>query len=64
MSNALERLQDVRVYVTAPHHAAAVRDVLAGRCPYLSNIEFAATRLCRRDLLVEIEGVASLNPPA
>ena len=62
-SGALQRLQDVRVYVTAPHHAGAVRDVLACRCPQLSNIEFATTRLCRPELLVEIEGVANLNPP-
>lgn len=63
MSGVLARLQDVRVYVTAPHHAIAVRDVLACRCPQLSNIEFATTRLCRPELLVEIEGVAGLNPP-
>ena len=62
--SALGRLQDVRAYVTAPHHAATVRDVLARRCPELATVEFATTRLCRPELLVEIEGVASLSQRA
>lgn len=61
--SALRHLQDLRAYVTAPEHAAPVREVLARRCPELSTIEFATSRLCRPELLVEIEGVASLTRP-
>jgi enamine deaminase RidA (YjgF/YER057c/UK114 family) len=64
ITTALRRLQDVRAYVTAPDHALTVRDVLARRCPELSTIEFATSQLCRPELLVEIEGVATLSRPA
>jgi enamine deaminase RidA (YjgF/YER057c/UK114 family) len=63
-SGALDRLRSLRVYVTAPQHADEVRDVLASRCPHLSDVEFATSALCRPELLVEIEGVAALTPRA
>jgi chorismate lyase / 3-hydroxybenzoate synthase len=59
---ALNRLEDARVYVTTPDHAEAVRGLLAGRCPHLQQVEFATARLCRPELLVEIEGVAGFSP--
>jgi enamine deaminase RidA (YjgF/YER057c/UK114 family) len=62
--DVLDRLQHLRVYVTEAETAATVRAVLASRCPHVPDLEFATTRLCRPELLVEIEGVAALNRQA
>ena len=56
----LQRLIDVRVYVTEATHAEPVKRILAMRCPQLRALDFVVAQLCRRDLLVEIEGVAEL----
>ncbi len=61
---ALGRLIDVRVYLTRPDDAVLVREQLATACPRLDAVELVIAPLCRRDLLVEIEGVAEINPPA
>ena len=63
-ARALSHLRDVRVYLTRPEDAGFLRDTLESRCARLDRIELAVTRLCRPDLLVEIEGVADLNRPA
>jgi chorismate lyase/3-hydroxybenzoate synthase len=57
---ALERLLDLRVYIARPDDATAIRNVLAVRCPRVGRIELAVARVCRPELLVEVEGVASL----
>lgn len=59
--HALNRLQHLRVYVTDARNAETVQGILASRCPHVQDIEFATTPLCRAELLVEIEGVASFN---
>ena len=60
-SQALSHLRDVRVYMTRPADAGFVRHTLESRCPRLDRVELAVTRLCRPELLIEIEGVADLN---
>jgi chorismate lyase/3-hydroxybenzoate synthase len=57
---ALARLLDLRVYVARPEDAAAIRSVLATRCPRAARIELTVARVCRPELLVEIEGVAEI----
>jgi len=63
-AQALSQLRDVRVYLTRRQDADFLRHTIASRCARLDRLEFAVTRLCRPELLVEIEGVADLNPPA
>jgi len=54
----LGALRDVRVYVTDAEHASAAAAVLRETLPNLPHCEFVQAQLCRRDLLVEIEGTA------
>ena len=56
----LHRLVDLRVYVTSAAHAERVRELLVNRCPRARTIAVALAQVCRRELLVEIEGVAEL----
>jgi chorismate lyase/3-hydroxybenzoate synthase len=56
----LTRLVDLRVYVARPDDAAMIREVLETRCPRATRIEMAIARVCRPELLVEIEGVAEM----
>jgi chorismate lyase/3-hydroxybenzoate synthase len=57
---ALSRLLDLRVYVARHQDASAIRAILASRCPRASRIELTIARVCRPELLVEIEGVAEI----
>lgn len=54
----LERLLDLRVYVARVEDVSAIRKVLTARCARAERIEIAIARVCRPELLVEIEGVA------
>ena len=56
----LARLTDVRVYVPQEGHAPAIAAALRERCGRGTPIETTLARLCRPELLVEIEGVAEL----
>jgi chorismate lyase/3-hydroxybenzoate synthase len=56
----LHRLVDLRVYVTSAEQAERVRELLVNRCPRARTIAVALAQVCRRELLVEIEGVAEL----
>src|SRR5262249_11780947 len=58
--DALKLLIDLRVYCARAEDAAALHDVLAMRCPRAERIELAIARVCRPELLVEIEGVAEI----
>ena len=60
VDDALGRLVDVRVYVERATDASAIRAGVEARCPRASRIEVAVARVCRPELLVEIEGVAEL----
>ena len=56
----LHRLIDLRVYVSSAAQAERVRELLVNRCPRARTIAVALAQVCRRELLVEIEGVAEL----
>jgi chorismate lyase/3-hydroxybenzoate synthase len=56
----LHRLVDLRVYVGSSTQAERIRERLANACPRTQNIAVTLAQVCRRELLVEIEGVAEL----
>ena len=58
---ALTRLLDLRAYCARGEDAAMIHRVLAARCPRAERIELTIARVCRPELLVEIEGVAELE---
>jgi chorismate lyase/3-hydroxybenzoate synthase len=58
---ALSRMIDLRVYVARPQDVIAIRSALAARCPGSAHVELTIARVCRPELLVEIEGVAHLE---
>jgi chorismate lyase / 3-hydroxybenzoate synthase len=58
--HALTRIVDLRAYVIEDDVARFVRGQLAARCPNARRIEIVRARLCRPELLVEIEGVADI----
>ena len=53
---------DLRVYIVRDEDADDVRELVDARFGRTSRVEFAQADLCRRELLVEIEGVATLEP--
>jgi chorismate lyase / 3-hydroxybenzoate synthase len=57
-SEALAAVSDVRVHVSDPQHAERVLQILTHALPDTSEMEFVEAQLCRRELLVEIEGRA------
>jgi chorismate lyase/3-hydroxybenzoate synthase len=57
----LTALRDVRVHVAAPEDTPAVKSILEESAPHLSTVEFVQAELCRKELLVEIEGTAILS---
>ena len=61
VSSALDRLRDLRVYVRESASAIYVREMLMERCRRLRRVEFAQGQICRKELLVEIEGTADLS---
>lgn len=58
-SDTLGALCDVRVHLSDPEHADRVVQILAGALPETCDMEFVEAQLCRRELLVEIEGRAT-----
>jgi chorismate lyase / 3-hydroxybenzoate synthase len=56
---ALAALRDLRVHVTDSRHAAVVREMLEPLLPDTTIVEYVEAQLCRKELLVEIEGVAA-----
>jgi enamine deaminase RidA (YjgF/YER057c/UK114 family) len=58
--NPLDRLVDVRAYVTADHHADFVARELTRRCHARARIELVRAQLCRPELLLEIEAVSEI----
>ena len=55
----LGALRNLRVHLLDSRHAPAVRSILDEFTPDLADIEFVQAPLCRRELLVEIEGTAN-----
>jgi chorismate lyase/3-hydroxybenzoate synthase len=58
---ALSYLTDVRACVARAEEAPMIRSVLAARCARDARVEVTIARFCRRELLLEIEGVAELD---
>lgn len=59
----LDRFRDLRVYVAREQDAGRIRRMVVDRCARVDRIELAIARVCRPELLVEIEGVAELSCP-
>jgi chorismate lyase/3-hydroxybenzoate synthase len=57
-ADTLSTLRDLRIHVTQSQNEKIVRDALEQVVPATANLEFVEAELCRRELLVEIEGVA------
>lgn len=57
---ALQRLIELRVYIVRADDAALVGSVLGTRCRGAAHIELTTARLCRPELLVELEGIAAI----
>jgi hypothetical protein len=57
---SLARLTDLRVYIVRAEDAPMIESVLRGRCPAAHHVEQTLARLCRPELLVEIEGIAAI----
>lgn len=55
------RFIDLRAYVVREADATGVLEQFAGRFPDVQHIEIARGEICRRELLVEVEGVAALG---
>jgi chorismate lyase/3-hydroxybenzoate synthase len=59
-AGAVGRLLDLRVYVSRAEDAPPIHAELKARCPRAARIELVIARVCRRELLLEIEGVAEI----
>jgi chorismate lyase / 3-hydroxybenzoate synthase len=57
---ALERLVDVRIYIVNAEDADAVEAALHAVCGAETRTETVLARVCREELLVEVEGVARM----
>jgi chorismate lyase/3-hydroxybenzoate synthase len=64
LEHALQTLRDVRVHVTSAMHTPVVRGALEQVVSREATLEFVEAQLCRRELLVEIEGVATCGRPS
>jgi hypothetical protein len=51
-------LRSLRVHVREAADAPAVRALVDELAPHVTDVELVQAPLCRRELLVEIEGVA------
>lgn len=60
-ADPLNRLSDVRIYVVDPEDAELVESTIARGLDPAARVECAIARVCRPELLVEVEGVATLG---
>lgn len=58
----LDRFREMRVYYARSDDETEVRRLIKQRLPHLDDIDYLRADICRRDLLVEIEGLADLAP--
>jgi chorismate lyase / 3-hydroxybenzoate synthase len=56
----LAAFRELRVYVVRDEDADVLRDMVRERFPEATRVEYAQADLCRQELLVEIEGLATL----
>jgi chorismate lyase/3-hydroxybenzoate synthase len=57
----LDRLTELRAYAVDDDVAHFTRETLAIRCPRATRLEIVCARVCRPELLLELEGVADLE---
>jgi chorismate lyase/3-hydroxybenzoate synthase len=57
----LERFRNLRAYCVNPEYLTVVRSMIEARFAGLETLEVVEARVCRPELLVEIEGVAEGN---
>jgi chorismate lyase / 3-hydroxybenzoate synthase len=57
---AFDAFSELRVYIVRDSDAPLLREMVTERFGRTARIEFAQADLCRRELLVEIEGLATL----
>jgi chorismate lyase/3-hydroxybenzoate synthase len=60
VADALNRLIDLRVYVTRDEDEAMIRERIETACPRARRIDLVRAQICRRELLLEIEAVAGM----
>jgi chorismate lyase/3-hydroxybenzoate synthase len=58
--DALDAFRDLRVYHVRDADRPAIADLVERTFPQLDNVEYLRADLCRRELSVEIEGIAEL----
>jgi chorismate lyase / 3-hydroxybenzoate synthase len=58
--DALDRLTDLRIYVVHAEHAGIVEATIRAACSPPVRVETVLARVCRAELLVEVEGVAEV----
>ena len=56
----LSAFRELRVYIVRDEDADVLREMVRERFPAETRVEFAQADLCRQELLVEIEGLATL----
>jgi chorismate lyase/3-hydroxybenzoate synthase len=56
----LARLTDIRVYLPRRQDVATIESAVRTLCPAVITMEMAVAQICRPELLVEIEGVATI----
>ncbi len=61
-AGGLDALRSLRVHVRDADHAAQIESLVHRLAPDVPAVEYVEAALCRRELLVEIEGVAHLKP--
>ncbi len=61
---ALDAFRFLRVYVVRPDDADQVQEMVRDRFTGVETVEFGQADLCRRELLVEIEGLVELSRPS
>lgn len=59
---ALAKLRDLRIHVLHARDATRVSAIVRELVPHLTDVELVQAELCRKELLVEIEGRAVLAP--
>ena len=57
----LDQFRKLRVYVVRPSDVGKIRNIVEHRFQSLDEVEYVHARLCRPDLLMEIEGVADVR---
>lgn len=61
VGSGVARYQELRIYVAREADVEIATDLLHRTFPALSHLEAGVASLCREELLVEVEGLASID---